>query len=559
MRASGEWAGIPQAAQAAATGFGDAPAVVEGDKVVTYAELGRWANRAAAAMQAGGVRAGDRVAIWASNRSEWIIAALGLQGAGAALVPVNTRFKPAEAAHILARSRSRILVVESGFAGINPAALFDEPGLSGLKQVVVLPPAQPETGQPETDPETDQPETGNYPGVSWAEFLAAGDRVPQAAVTARYQGVDAAGISDVLFTSGTTGAPKGVMMTHGQTLRQFSDWCDFADLRRGDRYLIINPFFHMFGYKAGWLACLLRGAVMYPIPVFDVGRVLELVETERITVLPGPPTIYQAILDHPSRPGRDLSSLRVAVTGAADIPVELIRRMRRELPFQRICTGYGLTEAGTCTGTRPGDDPETIATSVGRAMPGLEVKVAEGDRQAERGADQPGDEQADRGATGEVLVRGFSVMAGYLDDPEATAAAIDGDGWLHTGDLGNLDDQGYLRIVGRLKDMFIVGGFNVYPAEVENILMGHPGVAQAAVVGVPDERLGEVGRAYIVPQPGASMDEAELIAWCRERMANYKAPRSVVFLESLPLNAIGKVMKTQLEAMSGSVTPPAGH
>ena len=526
MSGKGQWASIPAMACEAAARFADTPAVVEGDAVLSYAELGERIDQAAAAMMATGVQAGDRVAIWASNRSEWIVAALGLQSAGAALVPVNTRFKPAETAYILARSRARLLVAEAGFAGIDPAGLFQQPDedLSPLEQVVVLPTAEPEESL--------------SIGVSWADFLASGESVEPDTVQAQRQSVDADQISDILFTSGTTGAPKGVMMSHGQTLRQFFDWCDFADLREGDRYLIINPFFHMFGYKAGWLACLMRGATVYPVPVFDVDRVLELVETEQITVLPGPPTVYQTVLDHPARTGRDLSSLRVAVTGAADIPVELIRRMHDELPFQRVCTGYGLTEAGTCTGTQPGDDPETIATTAGRAMPDLEVRVADGDREA-----APGE-------TGEVLVRGFSVMTGYFDDPEATAAAIDADGWLHTGDLGILDDRGYLKIAGRIKDMFIVGGFNAYPAEIENTLLGHPDVAQAAVVGVPDERLGEVGRAFIVPQAGASVDTEELIAWCRERMANYKVPRTVVLRDSFPLNATGKVMKDELLAGS---------
>ncbi len=523
MTESGEWASIPHMAQTAAARFGDAPAVVEGDNSLSFAELGQQIDQAAAAMLAAGVQAGDRVAVWGSNRLEWIIAAVGLQAAGAALVPVNTRFKPAETAYILARSRARLLVAEAGFAGIDPAGLFrqGDADLSALEQVVVLPPA----------------EAHNVPGaVSWADFLRAGESVAPEAVEARRQAVGPSQISDILFTSGTTGAPKGVMMTHGQTLRQFSHWCDFADLRQGDRYLIVNPFFHMFGYKAGWLACLMRGATVYPVPTFDVDQVLDLVEAEQVTVLPGPPTVYQTILDHPTRPALDLSSLRVAVTGAADIPVELIRRMHEELPFQRVCTGYGLTEAGTCTGTQPGDDPETIATTAGRAMPDLEVRIADGDREAAVGE------------TGEVLVRGFSVTTGYFDDPEATAAAIDADGWLHTGDLGILDHRGYLKIAGRIKDMFIVGGFNAYPAEIENMLLGHPAVAQAAVVGVPDERLGEVGRAFIVPQPGSAIDPEELIAWCRERMANYKVPRSVVLRESFPLNATGKVMKSELLA-----------
>jgi acyl-CoA synthetase (AMP-forming)/AMP-acid ligase II len=259
------------------------------------------------------------------------------------------------------------------------------------------------------------------------------------------------------------------------------------------------------------------------VPVFDVERVLELIETERITMLPGPPTLYHSLLEAHARGGHDLSSLRAAVTGAADIPVELIRRIVTELPFQTIMTGYGLTEAGTCTASRPGDSFEDIATTVGRPCDGVEARIA---------------------PDGEVLVRGYTVMKGYFDDPEATAEAIDADGWLHTGDLGTLDERGYLRIVGRKKDMFIVGGFNAYPAEIEGFLMEHPAVAQAAVVPVPDERLGQVGKAFVVRRGG--LTEEELIAWSREKMAGFKVPRSVEFLEELPLNATGKVDKREL-------------
>jgi acyl-CoA synthetase (AMP-forming)/AMP-acid ligase II len=345
----------------------------------------------------------------------------------------------------------------------------------------------------------------------------------------------------VLFTSGTTGRPKGVIMTHGQTVQQFREWCAYAGLEAGDRYLIVNPFFHMFGYKAGWLASLLQGASIVPVPVFDVPKVLSLVETERITVLPGPPTLYRSILDHPERKRFDLSTLRVAVTGAADIPVALIEEMRAELPFRRILTGYGLTEAGTCTGCQPGDDAETIATTAGRAMPGLEVVIADGKGR-----------EIERGATGELLVRGYSVMKGYLDDPEATAAAIDARGFLHTGDLATMDERGYVRIVGRLKDMLIVGGFNVYPAEVENSLLAHDAVGQVAVIGVPDPRLGEVGMAYVVPAPGRSVDPAAIVAWARERLANYKVPRYVVAVSALPTNATGKVLKSELRARAAA-------
>jgi acyl-CoA synthetase (AMP-forming)/AMP-acid ligase II len=371
----------------------------------------------------------------------------------------------------------------------------------------------------------------------WSRFAARAGEIPAAAAAQRQRSVRPTDTSDVLFTSGTTGRPKGVIMTHGQTVQQFREWCDYAGLQPEDRYLIVNPFFHMFGYKAGWLASLLRGATIVPVPVFDVAQVLSLVEKERITVLPGPPTIYRSILDHPDRRAFDLHSLRVAVTGAADIPVALIREMRAELPFRSILTGYGLTEAGTCTGCRPDDDAETIATTAGRAMPGLEIIIADAKGQ-----------EVERGDTGELLVRGYSVMKGYLDDPEATAAAIDGRGFLHTGDLATMDERGYVRIVGRSKDMLIVGGFNVYPAEVENTLLAHDAIGRVAVIGVPDARMGEVAVAYVVPAPGRSVDPDAIIRWARERLANYKVPRHVVAVAELPINAAGKIVKSELRA-----------
>jgi acyl-CoA synthetase (AMP-forming)/AMP-acid ligase II len=266
-----------------------------------------------------------------------------------------------------------------------------------------------------------------------------------------------------------------------------------------------------------------------------VDRVLARVAQERVTVLPGPPTLYQSILDHPARRRHDLSSLRVAVTGAADIPVELIRRIEDELPFSTIITGYGLTEAGTVTATSPEDDPTTVATTVGRARPGFEVRIVEGD-----GRHSPA------GHTGEIVVRGRTVMAEYLDDPDATRETLSEDGWLHTGDLGVIDDRDCLRIVGRAKDMLIVGGFNVYPAEIENALLRHPDVRQAAVIGVPDQRLGEVGMAFVVTRSGDRATGRQIMAWCREQMANYKVPRAIEVVEELPINATGKVVKDAL-------------
>ena len=505
---------------------------MEPGRRVTYRELGALVSTGARAMMAAGVEPGDRVAIWAPNGLGWIVAALGAQSAGAALVPINTRWKGAEAAYVLSASHAVVLVTTVGFLGTDTVGMLRAAGtpLPHLRRIVLLDGSVGAGEAPE--------------GVHvepWHTFASRADEITAAAEAERRRGVRPTDTSDILFTSGTTGRPKGVIMTHGQTVRQFREWCDFAGLRPDDRYLIVNPFFHMFGYKAGWLASLLRGATIVPVPVFDVARVLSLVEAERITVLPGAPTVYRSILDYPDRDAFDLGTLRVAVTGAADIPVELIREMRAELPFRSILTGYGLTEAGTCTGSRPDDDAETIATTAGRAMPGLEIIVADADGR-----------EVERGATGELLVRGYSVMQGYFDDRSATAAAIDAQGFLHTGDLATMDDRGYVRIVGRSKDMLIVGGFNVYPAEVENTILAHDAIAQVAVIGVPDERMGEVAMAYVVPASGRSVDPDAIIGWARERLANYKVPRHVVAVSELPTNASGKVMKDTLRARAAA-------
>ena len=510
----------------------DAEAVVEPGRRVTYRELGELVDASTRAMMAAGVGPGDRVAIWAPNGLGWIVAALGAHSAGAALVPINMRFKGEEAAYVLSASKAAVLVTTVGFLGIDTVGMLRtaETPLPHLRRIALLE-GSARAGEAPRGAEVEP----------WPAFAARAEGIPAAAASERRQSVRPADPSDILFTSGTTGRPKGVIMTHGQTVAQFRDWSAFAGLRSGDRYLVVNPFFHMFGYKAGWLASLLKGATIVPVPVFDVSKVLALVESERITVLPGPPTIYRSILDHPERAAFDLSTLRVAVTGAADIPVELIREMRAELPFRSILTGYGLTEAGTCTGSRPDDDAETIAATAGRAMPGLEVLIADAEGR-----------EVERGATGELLVRGYGVMQGYLDDPEATAAAIDERGFLHTGDLATMDRRGYVRIVGRSKDMLIVGGFNVYPAEVENALLAHDAIGEVAVIGAPDERMGEVAMAYVVPAPGRSIDPDSIIGWARERLANYKVPRYVVAVGALPTNATGKVVKDALRARAAA-------
>jgi acyl-CoA synthetase (AMP-forming)/AMP-acid ligase II len=447
-----------------------------------------------------------------------VVALLGLSSAGAVLVPINTRFKGAEAADILLRSRASALVTITDFLGTDYVSMLRgaEVELPELHTIVVASGAAPHG--------TEQ----------WATFMSRATEAGRAEVDRRSAALSSDDPSDILFTSGTTGLPKGVVMSHGRTLRVATDWVEMTGLHAGDQYLMVNPYFHMFGLKAGILACVASGATMLPEAVFDVDRVLARVGAERVTVLPGPPTLYGAILDHPERAGRDLSSLRVAVTGAADIPVELVRRIDDELPFSTIITGYGLTEAGTAAATSMGDDTETIAKTVGRPRPGFEVRiVGEGD------ADVP------VGQPGEVLLRGGSVMVGYLDDPDATAAALSAEGWLRTGDIGLVDAAGCLHIVGRAKDMFIVGGFNAYPAEIENALLRHPGIRAAAVIGIPDERMGEVGMAFVVPA-SPDLSGPAVIEWCREQMANYKVPRAVELVDELPVNATGKVVKDVL-------------
>jgi acyl-CoA synthetase (AMP-forming)/AMP-acid ligase II len=521
---------IPAAAERAARDFGDAPALAEpGGPRLSWRELHEQASVVARAFMAGGVQAGDRVAIWSPNTHHWVAGALGALRAGAVLVPVSTRFTGPEALDVISRSGARALLVAGPFLGTGRLAALDAAAAdAGIEAG---------TGGSQLELVVSVPVQGNVDGqaLSWDGFLATAGPVTAAAAARRAAGVGPDDVSDILFTSGTTGRSKGAMTAHRRSLAVARAWAECGGLHRDDRYLVVNPFFHSFGFKAGILACLVSGAAIVPQRVYDAGQAMALVAAERITVFPGPPTIYQTILDHPDRAAHDLSSLRLAVTGAATVPVALVERMQRELSFETVLTAYGLTEAVVATMCRPGDDQERVASTSGRAAAGFEVRIAGPD-----GAPRPA------GEAGEILLRGPNVMLGYLDDPAATREAIDPGGWLHTGDVGHLDPDGYLTITDRLKDMYICGGFNVYPAEVEQVLARLEGVAEAAVVGIPDGRLGEVGRAYLVPRPGCTLDAEAVLAWCRPRLANYKLPRQVVFRDSLPRNPSGKTLKRLL-------------
>ncbi len=581
---------IPAAVASAARQYGEHTAVADPDGPrLSYRELHERVAAVAGTLIARGIGPQDRVAVWSPNTCRWVLGALGALYAGATLVPVNTRFTGPEALDVVSRSGARALLVADHFLGTDRLGLLHAaasdsshshnatsagPSLDRLDLVVRVPietgpvagqptprpdpdPAEPDPAEPDpaepgrADPGPGRPANPGHPTdastewhvLEWAELEGRAPARSDAAAE-RAAGVTPEQVSDIMFTSGTTGRSKGAMSAHRQSLAVARAWAECAGLTPDDRYLVVNPFFHTFGFKAGILACLVSGATLVPQKVFDAEQAMKLIEAERITVFPGAPTIYQTLLDHPARSSHDLSSLRLAVTGAATVPVALVERMMAELSFDTVLTAYGLTEAVVATMCRPGDDPQTVARTSGRAAAGFDVRVSgRGGRDAGPGED------------GEILLRGPNVMLGYLDDPAATSAAVDAGGWLHTGDVGHLDLQGYLTITDRLKDMYICGGFNVYPAEVEQVLARLDGVAEAAVIGVPDERLGEVGQAYLVTRPGHELSEPEVLAFCRTRLANYKVPRHVEFRADLPRSPSGKPLKRLLRQEPGATRP----
>ena len=497
--------------------FSDQPVVLDGDDCLTYAELGDVSLRIAGGLIASGVEVGDVVAVWLPNCAAWVAIWAGIARSGAVILPLSTRLRGWEVADMLRRSKAKVLFVAEGFLGQNYES-----------QLVT---AESEISLPDLVRRI-RVRAAPGGGADFADFQAGGDHAGSE-VHRRTAALHLDDVTDLLYTSGTTGQPKGVRNNARRSLRAYWELAGYMGMGPDERMLLVNPLSHSFGLKAGLLASVMRGSCVLPVAVFDPETVLRTVARHRATIMPGPPTLYFGLLNHPGRRKADLATVRSGLTGAAAIPVELVRRVRVELGINGLLTGYGLTEATAIVScSRPGDDDEHIATTVGRPLDDMQVRVVDVQTGSPLEAGQPG----------ELHVLGYNVMDGY-DDPEHNADAFSADGWLRTGDIGTITSDGYVRITDRLKELFIVGGFNVSPAEVEAVLVRHSQITEAAVVGIADERLGEVGVAFVLPRPGTAPDPAEITAWCHERMANFKVPRQVVVVSELPRTAGGKVQK----------------
>ncbi len=505
---------IPGLVTDAARLWPDDLATIDGDLRMTFAELEEAMLNTAAAFVAAGLQPGERVGLWGPNSAAWMIACLGIQAAQGVMVPLNTRFKGAEVQYALGKAKAAMAVAAPEFLDVRHAEIVRGLDLPELRRAIDL------------------------TGPDWEAFLATATPEHRKEAEARLAALKPEDVCDIMFTSGTTGEPKGVVSAHGQTVKTARLWARATSFGYRDRFLLLWPYFHSAGYKAGWVVCLAMGGTSLPQAVLDGPDLLARVERDKATFMPGPPTLFQTLLAMPERKPGALDSVRVSVTGAASVGPWLIEAIQNDLGVPTVLTGYGLTEcSGTATMSSVGDPPETIVNTAGKAIEGVEVEIMDDDLNI-----------LPRGEPGEVMIRGISVMIGYLDDPVATAETITPDGWLHSGDIGFMDEQGYVAITDRKKEMFITGGFNVYPAEVERMLIAHPAIFQLAVVGIPDERMGEVCCVYVVPKEGMTIEEDELIAWSRERMANYKVPRKVVACDSLPTTPTGKVQKFKLPA-----------
>ena len=509
------WEPITLAQQLARTAAAhpDRDALVFEGRRLSWADTQAQVLRVARALRAAGVRRGDHVAVWVPNHIEWILLWLGANAIGAVIVAVNTRYKTEEVSYIVRQSDAKLLVMVDEFVGIDYLAMLariTQDDLPELRGVVVIGDAPRDT-------------------QSWEDFLAAGD--PEAEID-----IDAIAYDDpsfIVYTSGTTGYPKGAVHS-SRVLRNECSISEAMDVDASSRVMNHMPFFHIAGACTGVLPPLITGGAMILMERWDPAHAFELIERERVTVLSGIPTHFIDLLNHDALATADVSSLKTGWIGGANNPPEVIQAIVGKLGMKGILPVYGMTETTSITTIPKLDDPpELIASGKGFPVSDFELKVVDTDSGEELGPD----------SEGEVCVRGHLVMQGYYENPEATAEVIDDDGWFHTGDLGVIDSSGYLAITGRKSDMFIVGGSNAYPAEIERALSEHPAIKQAYVVGIPDPRLGEVGFAYIELSRGAELDQAGVIAFCKGRLADFKVPRHVEFVSEWPLTATGKIQR----------------
>lgn len=500
----------------------DREAIVYGDRRITYAEYDREVNKAAKGLLKLGVQRGERVGLYIPNHPEFVFGYLACAKIGAAAVPVSWRFAPNEVKYILGHSDSCVVIMEPGFMDSDFVAKLNavREELPALRRVVVI-------GNDE--------EVARVPGaVSYRDFLVEGSEMDEE-LAARKAKVQEDDVVLQLFTSGTTGKPKAPMLTHYNITEYVKGQIEASELTDDERLLMDIPNNHVGGGVMAIISMLYNGTTLVMLDTFIPQQVLQTIEKERITVVGQVPTQYLLLFMQPDFDSYNLSSVKVAVVSGAPVPPELIQQIKEKMGVVPYI-GYGLTEtSGAVTFTRKEHPLEKIATSIGIPNPGIEVRIMNPERR-----------EVPRGQAGEIAVRGAAVMKGYYKQPEATAAAFDEEGFFYTGDMGFIDEEGFIHILGRKKEMYIRGGENVYPPEVEDVLMRHPKVLFAAVIGYPDPVLGEKGRAYIVLQPGAEVSEEEIRDFCRQHLAEYKVPDQVVFRESLPLTPLGKVHKFAL-------------
>jgi fatty-acyl-CoA synthase len=508
-------------------------AMVSGQQRITYATLIDQVNSLASALLKMGVKRGDKVAIWMSNVPEWVYIHFACVKIGAAVIPINTRYKVHELEYILRKSDSTTLFMMDRFLKIDFIPMIYEvcPELKDCKPGKLKAQKVPLLRNVILVGEK------GHPGMlDYSDVLDSGkDYARSSALQDAQKAVRPEDTYLIPFTSGTTGFPKGVVTTNYQYVRVIEGFSKRFQMTEKDRILVVSPFYHNMGNMAGMTLGACHGACILPMESFDPGEGLRLIDEEKATNFSGSPTMYLMMLDHADFPKRDTTSIRSCIIGGADVSPDIVRAIQDKMGIKDVISAYGMTEnSGISTCCQPGDPIDLIANTAGRLMfDDCELIVAD----PETGKEVP------RGTQGEIRTRGWYVMKEYYKQPEETAASFDENGWFKTGDLGTMDQNGYVKITGRLKDMFITGGVNAYPAEIENFLMTNPKIAMAAVAGVPDRRMGEVAMAFVKLKAGETATAEEIIGFARERMANYKAPKYVKFVDDFPMTATGKVQK----------------